>query len=75
VGRRPSWVTAATGRPAMWSPGRAPVANREHRLRFWERPRKTLDAHQVRTGLLQGANELASHLHWSIRGRDRARRG
>jgi IS30 family transposase len=36
VGRPPSWVTAATGRPAMRSPGRALVANREHRLRFWE---------------------------------------
>ena len=36
MGRPPSWVTAATGRPAMRSPGRAPVANREHRLRFWE---------------------------------------
>src|SRR5687768_9887694 len=24
------------GRPAMWSPGRPPVARREHRQRFWE---------------------------------------
>jgi hypothetical protein len=35
VGRRPGWAAAATGRPAMRSPGRPPVARREHRQRFW----------------------------------------
>ena len=30
------WASAATGRPAMRSPGRPPVARREHRQRFWE---------------------------------------
>ena len=30
MGRRPGWATAATGRPAMRSPGRPPVARREH---------------------------------------------
>jgi IS30 family transposase len=36
VGRSAEWVAAATGRPAMRSPGRPPVARREHRQRFWE---------------------------------------
>ena len=36
MGRRPGWAAAATGRPAMRSPGRPPVARREHRQRFWE---------------------------------------
>jgi len=35
VGRRPGWAAAAAGRPAMRSPGRPPVARREHRQRFW----------------------------------------
>jgi transposase, IS30 family len=35
VGRRPGWAAAATGRPAMRSPGRPPAARREHRQRFW----------------------------------------
>jgi Helix-turn-helix domain len=35
VGRRPGWAAAATGRQAMRSPGRPPVARREHRQRFW----------------------------------------
>jgi IS30 family transposase len=35
VGRPAGWATAATGRPAMRSPGRPPVARREHRQRFW----------------------------------------
>jgi hypothetical protein len=30
--RRSDWA----GRPAMRSPGRPPVARREHRLRFWD---------------------------------------
>ena len=29
MGRPKGWITAATGRPAMRSPGRPPVANRE----------------------------------------------
>jgi IS30 family transposase len=33
--RPPGWATKATGRPAMRSPGRPPVARREHRQRFW----------------------------------------
>jgi IS30 family transposase len=36
MGRPPGWMTAATGRPPMRSPGRPPVARREHRQRFWE---------------------------------------
>lgn len=35
MGRPPGWATAATGRPAMRSPARPPVARREHRQRFW----------------------------------------
>jgi IS30 family transposase len=36
MGRRPGWAETATGRPGMRSPGRPPVARREHRQRFWE---------------------------------------
>ncbi|WP_216918345.1 IS30 family transposase [Nocardia noduli] len=36
MGRPKGWATAATGRAAMRSPGRPPVARREHRQRFWE---------------------------------------
>jgi IS30 family transposase len=35
MGRAPGWAAAATGRPPMRSPGRPPVARREHRQRFW----------------------------------------
>jgi IS30 family transposase len=35
MGRPRGWAAAATGRPAMRSPGRPPVARREHRQRFW----------------------------------------
>lgn len=35
MGRRPGWAAVVTGRPAMRSPGRPPVARREHRQRFW----------------------------------------
>ena len=31
-----AWVAAATGRPALLSPGRPPAARREHRQRFWQ---------------------------------------
>jgi hypothetical protein len=36
MGRSAEWIAAATGRPAMRSPGRPPVARREHRQRFWQ---------------------------------------
>lgn len=36
MGRPRGWAAAATGRPGMRSPGRPPVARREHRQRFWE---------------------------------------
>ena len=36
MGRPRGWAAAATGRPPMRSPGRPPVARREHRQRFWE---------------------------------------
>jgi IS30 family transposase len=36
MGRPRGWAAAATGRPAMHSPGRPPVARREHRQRFWK---------------------------------------
>ena len=36
MGRQKGWAAAATGRPAMRSPGRPPVARREHRQRFWK---------------------------------------
>jgi IS30 family transposase len=36
MGRSAEWMAAATGRPAMRSPGRPPVARREQRQRFWE---------------------------------------
>jgi IS30 family transposase len=35
MGRAPGWAAAATGRSAMRSPGRPPVARREHRQVFW----------------------------------------
>ncbi|MDA1003618.1 MAG: IS30 family transposase [Chloroflexi bacterium] len=35
MGRSPAWTAKATGRPPMRSPGRPPVARREHRQRFW----------------------------------------
>ena len=35
MGRPPGWATKATGRPPMRSPGRPPVARRDHRQRFW----------------------------------------
>jgi IS30 family transposase len=35
MGRSPGWAAKATGRSPMWSPGRPPVARREHRQRFW----------------------------------------
>ena len=36
MGRPPGWAADATGRPAMRSPGRPPMARREDKLRFWE---------------------------------------
>src|SRR5680860_1080488 len=35
MGRPAGWATRATGRAPMWSPGRPPVARREHRQQFW----------------------------------------
>ena len=35
MGRQRGWGSEQTGRPAMRSPGRPPVARREHRVRFW----------------------------------------
>jgi IS30 family transposase len=35
MGRPRGWAAAAAGRPPMRSPGRPPVARREHRQRFW----------------------------------------
>ena len=35
MGRPQGWAAARAGRPAMRSPGRPPVARREHRQRFW----------------------------------------
>ena len=35
MGRPRGWAAARAGRPAMRSPGRPPVARREHRQRFW----------------------------------------
>jgi IS30 family transposase len=36
MGRPRGWAAAAAGRAPMRSPGRPPVARREHRQRFWE---------------------------------------
>ena len=36
MGRSPGWAADATGRRAMCSPGRPPVARREDQQRFWE---------------------------------------
>ena len=36
MGRPQGWAAAATDRPPMRSPGRPPVARREHRKAFWE---------------------------------------
>jgi DNA-binding CsgD family transcriptional regulator len=35
MGRAPGWGAVATGRPAMRSPGRPPVARDGHRRLFW----------------------------------------
>src|SRR5512144_1084754 len=35
MGGPPGWAARATGRPALLSPGRPPVARREDRQRFW----------------------------------------
>src|SRR5215468_774316 len=35
MGRPSGWAAAATGRPPMRSPGRPPVARREHQQWFW----------------------------------------
>ena len=35
MGRPRGWAAARAGRPAMRSPGRPPVARREHKQRFW----------------------------------------
>src|SRR4051794_37966334 len=35
MGRARGWGAQQTGRPVMRSPGRPPVARREHRVRFW----------------------------------------
>ncbi len=36
MGRPQGWAAVAASRPPMRSPGRPPVARREHRQRFWE---------------------------------------
>ncbi|MEX0651219.1 MAG: helix-turn-helix domain-containing protein, partial [Actinomycetota bacterium] len=36
MGRPNGWAARAAGRPPMRSPGRPPVARREHRQAFWE---------------------------------------
>jgi IS30 family transposase len=35
MGREPGWAAVATGRPPMRSPGRPPVARKEHLRLFW----------------------------------------
>ena len=35
MGRAPGWGAAATGRPAMRSPGRPPIGRDEHHRLFW----------------------------------------
>jgi hypothetical protein len=35
MGRRRGWGSEQTGRPVLRSPGRPPVARRDHRVRFW----------------------------------------
>lgn len=35
MGREPGWGAVMTGRPPMQSPGRPPVAHKEHRRLFW----------------------------------------
>ena len=35
MGREPGWGAVMTGRPPMRSPGRPPVAHKEHRRLFW----------------------------------------
>jgi hypothetical protein len=47
MGRPPGWATARTGRPAMRSPGRPPVATREHRQRFWEAVARGLSSEEA----------------------------
>ncbi len=36
MGRPQGWASAQTGRAPMRSPGRPPIARREHRQQFWE---------------------------------------
>ncbi|MGW5361900.1 IS30 family transposase [Actinopolymorpha pittospori] len=44
MGRPPGWTTAVTGRPAMRSPGRPTVNDREVQRRFWREVRKGLSS-------------------------------
>ena len=47
MGRPPGWASARTGRPPMRSPGRPPVARREHRQRFWEAVARGLSSEEA----------------------------
>ena len=44
MGRARGWAAAAAGRAPMRSPGRPPVARREHRQRFWAAIRRGLSS-------------------------------
>jgi hypothetical protein len=47
MGRSAGWVAAATGRPAMWSPGRPGVNGREVQRRFWVRIAEGLSSEEA----------------------------
>ena len=49
MGRPPGWATATTGRASERSPGRPPVARREHRQRFWEAIARGISSAQAGT--------------------------
>src|SRR4029450_13076340 len=56
MGREPGWPAVVTGRPPMRSPGRPPVARKEHRRLFWmaiSRGVTSTDA-GLEAGVLQG---------------------
>ena len=56
MGRDPGWGAKATGRPAMQSPGRPPVARGEHRRVFWTAIGR--GAKSTEAGLEAGVSEV-----------------
>ena len=56
MGREPGWAAVATGRPPMRSPGRPPVARKEHRGLFWSAVARGMTS--TDSGLEAGVSEV-----------------